>query len=514
MNGSTGTRVVVAMMEHETNTFSPVPTPLERFGRGGFGVPEGPAAYKHFKGTGTGIGGLLDVADEAGWDIVTPIAGNAAPSGKVHADAYNYMSDRICEAVEAGCDAVMLDLHGAMVAETTTDGEGTLLARIRSIAPDLPIAISLDLHANMTNEIVDNCTVLVGYKTYPHLDMYEAGEHAGRLLVRTLAGEIRPAMVWGSRPILAQTLRMGHEDEPMGPLLEMARLHEARGMLASSVFGGFPLADIWGAGLSVVTIADADSAAAETARDEILDAAWAERAEFMFESKALSETVAEAKAMTDGPIILLDHADNAASGGTQDTVAVIAEVLEQQLEDVAAFAICDPEAVQQMTAAGVGQEITLDLGGTTDMPAIGRTGEPLRVTGRVRALTDGQFTVTVPMGRGTRTDMGATAVLEVESGTGSMKIVVISRNVEPWDPGCFRSVGIEPTQMRYLILKSRIHYRAGFSDISTRDIPCNGVGVTSSDNSLFTFENVRRPIYPLDDNVTATPEYGPAPATS
>ncbi len=501
------------MMEHETNTFSPVPTPLERFGRGGFGVPEGADVYERFKGTGTGIGGLLDVADGAGWNIVTPIAGNAAPSGKVQADAYNYMCDRICAAVEAGCDAVMLDLHGAMVAETTIDGEGTLLARIRSIAPELPIAISLDLHANMTDEIVDNCTVLVGYKTYPHLDMYQAGEHAGRLLVRTLAGEVNPVMVWDSRPILAQTLRMGHEDEPMGPLLEMARLQESRGMLASSVFGGFPLADIWHAGLSVVTIADGDRTAAEDARDEILDAAWAERAEFMFESQPLSETIAEAKAMTDlehggGPIILLDHADNAASGGTQDTVAVLAEVIEQGLEDVAMFAICDPDAVHEMTRVGVGNEITLDLGGKIDMPAIGRDGEPLRVTGRVRALTDGQFPVTVPMGRGTTTDMGASAVLEV----GSVKIVVISRNVEPWDPGCFRSVGIEPTHMRYLILKSRIHYRAGFHDISRRDIACNGVGVTSSDNSLFSFENVRRPIYPLDENVTATPEYGPPPA--
>ena len=508
MNSSPGTRrVVVAMMEHETNTFSPVPTPLERFGRGGFGVPTGSEVYERFKGTGTGIGAFLDVADDAGMEIVTPIAANAAPSGRVQASAYQEMTDAICDAVTAGCDCVFLDLHGAMVAETTDDGEGSLLARVRSIAPDLPIGISLDLHANMTAEIVDNCDVLVGYKTYPHLDMYEAGEHAGRLMVRMLDGEIDPIMVWGSRPILAQTLRMGHEDEPMGPLLEQARLFESKGLLAASVFGGFPLADIWHAGLSVVTISDGDRAAAEAAREELLDAAWAEREEFMFESRPLSETIADAKAMDDGPIILLDHADNAASGGTQDTVAVLAEVLAQELEDVAMFAICDPAAVQAMTAAGVGNEVTVALGGKLDMPEIDRVGEPLEVTGTVRALTDGRFTVTVPMGRGTETDMGPTCVLEV----GSVKVVVISRNVEPHDPGCFRSVGIEPTHMRYLILKSRIHYRAGFSDISTRDIPCNGVGVTSSDNSLFTFVDVRRPIYPLDENCPPTPEYAAAP---
>ena len=495
------------MMEHETNTFSPVPTPLERFGRGGFGVPTGREVYDRFKGTGTGLGALLDVADDAGMEIVTPVAGNAAPSGPVEKVAYEYMTGAICDAVSAGCDAVMLDLHGAMVSETTIDGEGTLLARLREIAPEIPIGISLDLHANMTAAIVENCTVLVGYKTYPHVDMYETGEHAGRLLIRAMAGEIDPVMVWGTRPILAQTLRMGHEDEPMGPLLEMARRAESRGLLAASVFGGFPLADIWHAGLSVVTVADGARLEAESVRDELLDAAWAEREEFVFDSRPLSDTISEAKSMRDGPIVLLDHADNTASGGTQDTMAVLAEVLAQGLERVAMFGVCDPSVVDQLISLGSGAEVTVDLGGKVDMPTIGRVGEPLRVTGTVGAITDGKFTVTVPMGRGTQVDMGPSAVLIV----GEVQIVVCSRNVEPFDPGCFRSLGIEPTAMRYLILKSRIHYRAGFSDISVHDIACNGVGVTSSDNSLFEFRNVRRPIYPLDPHTPPTPEYGPAP---
>ena len=128
-----------------------------------------------------------------------------------------------------------------MVTETTVDGEGTLLKRIREIAPELPIAVSLDLHANLTEDIVANCTALVGYKTYPHIDMYEAGEHAGRIVVRALKGEVNPVMAWGNRPILAQTLRMGHDDKPMGPLIESARAEEQAGLLAASVFGGFPL---------------------------------------------------------------------------------------------------------------------------------------------------------------------------------------------------------------------------------------------------------------------------------
>ena len=494
-------RAVVAMMEHETNTFSPVPTPLARFGTPE--VPTGPEVYRQFKGTGTGIGAFLDVAEAEGMEIVTPIAGNAAPSGAVEKHAYDTLCDAIVEAVQAGCDVCFLDLHGAMVAETTPDGEGTLLARIRTLAPDLPIAVSLDLHANLTDEIVDNCTALVGYKTYPHIDMYEAGEHAGRIVVRALKGEIEPVMAWGMRPILAQTLRMGHDDRPMGPLLEMAREAERQGLLGASVFGGFPLADIWHAGLSVVTVADRDRAAAQTACEKLLAAAWEEREQFVFESEPLADTITRAKRAEEGPVILLDHADNSASGGTQDTVAVLREVLDQGLEDVAMFGLCDPQAVAEMERAGVGATLTLKLGGKVDMPTIGRKGEPLEITGKVRAITDGEFVITVPMGRGTITNMGRTAVFD----TGRVQVVVCSLHTEPYDLGCFRSVGIEPTAKRYVILKSRIHYRAGFRAIAKQELACDGVGVTSSDNALFDFKAVRRPIYPLDPDTPEKPNY-------
>ncbi len=496
-------RAVIAMMQHETNTFSPVPTPLARFGSPE--VPTGKEVYRRFKGTGTGLGAFLDAADAAGMEVATPIAGNAAPSGPVESAAYDHMCDAICAAIAKGCDVCFLDLHGAMVTQTTDDGEGTLLRRIRQMAPELPIAISLDLHANLTDEIVQNCAVLVGYKTYPHLDMYEAGAHAARIMLRALKGEVTPIMCWGQRPILAQTLRMGHDDRPMGPLLAMARAEEANGLLAASVFGGFPLADIRQAGLSVATVADGSRAAAEAACERLLSAAWKEKADWIFRSEPLAASIARAKSLTDGPIILLDHADNCASGGTQDTMAVLKEALDQGLRDVAIFGVCDPEAVAAMEAAGVGNEIALELGGKADMPAIGMSGQPLRLSGRVRAITDGDFAITVPMGRGTIVSMGKTAVLD----TGQAQIVVCSRHTEPFDPGCFRSVGIEPTSKRYLILKSRIHYRAGFRAISKHEIPCNGVGVTSSDNSLFAFKKVRRPIYPLDPDCPERPNYAP-----
>jgi len=497
-------RAVISMMKHETNTFSPVPTPLERFGDPH--VPVGTEVFRRFKGTGTAIGAFLDVAEAERMEIVTPIAASAAPSGPVQATAYATLCDAICEAVARGCDVCFLDLHGAMVTETTDDGEGELLGRLRQIAPELPIAVSLDLHANLSDAMVANCTAIVGYKTYPHVDIYETGEHVARIVMHALRGKVNPVMTWGNRPILAQTLRMGHDDDPMRALLGMAIEEERKGLLAASVFGGFPLADIWPAGLSVATVADGNQAAAQAACDRLLAKAWEERHEFVFRSEPLSETIAKAKALKEGPIILLDHADNAASGGTQDTLAVLREALAQGLEDIAMFGICDPEAVEEMIQVGVGGTLTLSLGGKVDMPAIGRRGEPLTVTGRIRTIADGDFEITVPMGRGTVKSMGRTVVLD----TGAAQIVVCSRHAEPYDPGCFRSVGIEPTRKKYLILKSRIHYRMGFREIARHELLCNGVGVASSDNGMFTFRKVRRPIYPLDPETPEHPHYDAA----
>ncbi|MDG1198247.1 MAG: M81 family metallopeptidase [Actinomycetota bacterium] len=491
---TSGMRAVIAMMQHETNTFSPVPTPFSRFGTNGIDVPCGNDALKSFDGTGTGFGAFVDIARSADMELATPIAGNAAPSGPVESEAYSAMTDAICESISKGCDVCFLDLHGAMVTESLTDGEGELLRRIRSIAPDLPIAISLDLHANLTEAMVENCDIMVGYKTYPHIDMYGAGEHSGRLMLRMLNSEIDPVMTWGNIPLLAQTLRMGHSDIPMGPLIDAARNYEKEGLLAASIFGGFPLADISEAGMSAVTISNGNLQRANDARDALLESAWNYRHEFIFDSLPIEETIDGVKNLNGSPILLLDHADNSASGGTQDTTAALAAVINSNLEDVAVFAICDPVAVAEMTAVGVGNEITVSLGGKTDMPSISHRGEPLVLSGKVHSLTDGSFQITAEMGKGTWAAMGPSAVLDL----GKIKIAVISRHTEPFDLGHLQSLGIEPTQCRFILLKSRIHYRAGFRAVAAHEIPISGIGVTSSDNSLFDFKNVRRPIFPLD----------------
>lgn len=488
-------RVVIAMMKHETNTFSPVPTPLQRFAVGQKEPATGRAAYEAFKGTGSAIAAFIDLAEAEGAEIVIPIAASAWPSGPVDDAAYRHITDAICEAVAAGCDAILLDLHGAMVTQSLEDGEGALLKRLRMLAPRVPIAAAFDMHTNLYPEMIDNADVVAGYQTYPHVDIYETGLRAGRALFRMMKGEVRPTMAWGNRPMLPHVMRQGTDDFPNKALQARAREMEASGeALAATLFVGFPHADIRNAGLSAVVVTDDDMRKAERLRDELLDAAWDAREAFVYKIAKLEDSLRRAREATEGPVVLLDHYDNCASGGTMDTMTVLGAILDAGLESVAAFAICDPEAVGRLIAAGIGATVTLPLGGKLDMPAIGLKGEPRTVTGRVKLVSDGKFRNRGPMMTGVLVDMGPTVVLD----TGKVEIIVISRHVEPNDAGCLLSLGIDPAGKRYLMLKSRVHWRAGFKPIAKAVIECAGTGVCTSDYGQLVFRNVRRPIYPLD----------------
>jgi len=492
-------RLLIAMMKHETNTFSPVPTLLTRFGHGP-GPLYGEAAIDAFRGTGTGLGAYLDLAEREAAEIVLPIAAGASPSGPVEDGAYAHITDTICEAAaRGGLDGIMLDLHGAMVTQSLEDGEGEFLKRLRAIDPVTPIAVSLDMHANLYEAMIANATVVAGYRTYPHIDTYETAKLAGEILLRAIRGEVKPVMAWRNEPMLPHVMRQGTDDHPNKELQHRCAAMSAEGALAASLFTGFPHADITNAGLSAVVVTDGDRKLAEELRDELLGRAWVERQAFVYKIEPLEQSVARAKAMTpgqpgEGPIVLLDHYDNCASGGTMDTTVVLAEILRQGLEDVAAFAIYDPEAVQQAIAAGIGARVTLSIGGKIRMPAIPTESPPLTVTGTVKTISNGRYRNRGPMGRGVAMDMGAAVVLVA----GAAEIVLISRHVEPSDLNCLSSLGIDPLQKRYVMLKSRIHWRAGLGPMAKAVVECAGVGVCTSDYGQLKFKKVRRPIYPLD----------------
>jgi len=366
------------------------------------------------------------------------------------------------------------------------------------VAPDVPIAVTCDLHCNLTQIMVENCDALIGYKTYPHVDMAQVGDQVARILFDKIDGKTWPVMNWTSVPLLAQTLAMGTDDEPMKGLIARARAMEAEGLLAATVFGGFPMADVPHAGLSTVVIANRNPAEAAAASEELAALAWARRDDFLYKHLPIADALDHALAAgaQGGPVILLDHADNCGSGGTQDVMGVIGAVIDRGLTDVAVGAVWDPVAVKEMAAAGVDATVTLALGGRTAMPSVGLGAEPLILTGKVKALTDGRFVVRGPMYTGVTVDMGPTAVFSV--GDGRVDIVVTSHHHEPWDLGVFTSVGIAPEARRFLLLKSRIHYRAGFAGLARATITLDGYGVTTSDNSQLSYMDLRRPIFPLD----------------
>jgi len=487
-------KLVIAQMKHETNTFSPVPTPLARFAAGRPLPAEGSDVRDAFKGTGTAIGAFIDLAEKAGAEVVFPVAGNAAPSAPVEDEAYEAMAGRIVDAVAKGCDAVLLDLHGAMVTRTYDDGEGELLGRIRKVAPDVPIGVALDMHTNLFPAMGQLATVIAGYQTYPHVDMYQTGARAARPIFSLLNKKVRPQMAFGHRPMLPHVMRQSSLDSPNKEIQARAREMERLGALSASFFVGFPHADIPYAGSSAVVVTDGDAAKAREWCDELLDMAWNAREKFVYRVEPLEKSLLRAKEMRNGPVMLLDHYDNCASGGTMDTMAVLGAILDAGLEDVAAFAVFDPQAVEQMKRAGVGARVTIPLGGKLEMPALGLKGKPLRVTGNVRRIVGGIYRNEGPMARGELADLGAAAVLD----TGNVEIAVISRHVEPHDIGSFRALGIDPAAKRYVMLKSRVHWRAGLGPMAKAVVECAGEGVCTSDYSQLNFRRVRRPVYPLD----------------
>ena len=444
--------------------------------------------------TNTAIGGYLSYARECDWDCITPVAAESMPSGPMSEECFLSFSQKILE-YAPNVDLILLDLHGAMVTETCTDAEGLLLETIRAVAPDTPIAVALDFHANISDVMVAHADIITGFHTNPHVDMKSTGLRAVRLLDRMHKKSITPCMAYGRVPILPHTLKQGTDDEPFASLMRLCReMEQLDDVLDISLFGGFPLSDTPFTGPSVIVITDNNPKLAKQLKQQILDKIWATREQMVYSGSDLQQTVVEAK-NDQSQQVLLDHADNCGSGGTQDVMTVIKALHDNQLEEVAVAAICDPHAVQLMQVAGIDETITLSLGGKNHFPMLDMVSEPLTLTGKVKSLFSGRWKIHGEMYNGVEVNLGHSAVFD----TGKMEIIVTSYHVEPWDKGIFIAAGINPEQKQYLLLKSRIHHRASFNTITHNHKTLDGTGCISSDYSLFPFKHLSRPIYPLDE---------------
>jgi len=490
-------QVLIARMNHETNTFSPLPTPLEAFGNNG--PAYGEAAYAENKGGRTAMSAFIDLAEAAGATLVTPISAFANPSGRVAARAYQAICDCIASAAP-GCDALLLDLHGAMACENTDDGEGDLLERLRQRCPNVPIAVALDLHGNVTQKMVDNADVIISFKTYPHVDMFEAGEHAGRLLFDwLLRGAPKPKLAWQRLPLVTHTLCSTSESGAMQEAIQTARAFEAGDVLGVSVLAGFALADIPHPCISVVAVGSGEDGyqQAQQAVKQLAEQIWPAREGFVYQAEPLAQSLkraAELAQSADKPILLLDHGDNCMCGGTCDTMDVLMAALEAGLDGIMAGLICDPAAVQHMAQAGVGAQVELPIGNQCAINSIGRAAAPIRLRGIVRALTNGEYVITGPTYTGQIASMGASALFDI----GKAQLVITSKPHEPWDLGTLTSLGLKPEQARFILLKSRMYCRPVFAPLCAALIECDSPGVTSADFSLFTYQNRTHPLYPFE----------------
>ena len=492
-------KFLIARFNHETNTFSPVATTLADF------EPlYGDQALDDQRHARTAMGAFIRLVEaQPGASLITPVSATANPSGTVAADAYNHLSEIILAGVREQPDAILLDLHGALVAENAADGEGELLSAIRGIAPDTPIAVALDLHGNVTPAMVANVDIMVSFKTYPHIDMAETGEHAGRLMMDLLAGRTRPLTRLVQLPLLSHTLRSNTNEGAMQRAVEAARRAEQTpGVLAVSVMAGFSLADFVDAGVSVIVVTDHDVALANQVAGDIARQIWHDRDGFVYRSEPLAQSITRAKAIQaepgEGPVLLLDHSDNVMSGGTCDTMDVLEAALQAHLSPILVGPICDPQAVQRLWKMRPTDVVSAEIGNRIPLIQQGITKKPLRLTGVVRAKSDGEFTVSGPIYTGAKVSLGRTVLFD----TLDALVVISERRMEPYDMGIFNCVGIDPSRYDFLLLKSRMYARPVFGAIAKGLIECDADegGPTSSNYALFKFRHIRRPVYPLDED--------------
>jgi microcystin degradation protein MlrC len=495
-------RLLSVGLVHETNTFAATPTRLADFVQASGGDPSFPPAdiAVRFAGTATIHGGYLEGAAARGITLEPLYHAQATPGGLVEQSAYDTMKAellaRLGRALPA--DGVLLDLHGAMVTEAHEDAEGDLAEAVRRLTgPDVPVVMTLDLHANVSARMARHVSALIGFDTYPHCDMRERGREAVELLARTVAGEVRPGLAFEQLPLITLPPKQCTLREPMQSVL--ARLHALErepGVLTATLALGFPFADIQDAGVSVVVVTDGDTAPARAKARDFAAYVFSRRDEFAPELTPVREAIRYARDEARGPVVLADGSDNPGGGAPCDGTVILRELLDAGLEGCVVGVLADPATVAQAHRAGAGQAIDAVIGGKTD----DRHGPPLRARAHVRALGDGEFTYRGPMGAGVKGHLGRMAVLVV----GGVEVVLAERREQLRDREMLRCVGIEPAERRLIAVKSAVHFRADFTELADRIFDADTPGVHRPDFSCFRYRRLRRPIYPLDPAAALT----------
>jgi len=489
-------RIAIGSLMQETNTFVPTHTTVRTFAD--CYLLRGAEVLTGYEAARLEVPGFLDVLRVAGATAVPLLAGSAAASGPLTHDTFATLLDELLRRLRAALpvDGLLLALHGAMAVEDDPDAEGTLLTAVRAlVGPDLPVGVSLDLHAHVTPRMVAQASFIVGYQNYPHTDMFETGQRTATLLLDTLAGRRRPVMALARRPMVLSAVAARTSDGPLSEVAAAARAMEASGrVLHASLFPVQPWLDVPDLGFAVLTVADGDQVAAQAAADELADLAWMARALFEPDLVETAEAIRLALGSPTGLTVVGDAGDAPSGGSPADSAAVLRELLAQgadRAERLTYLTLCDPAAATAAAAAGVGREVALTVGHSVSTA----DGAPLPITARVCLLSDGDYHMTGAGASGLLMHMGLSAVLAI----GSIRLAVRSLPSMEWDPALYSSVGLDLSQAALVFVKSPAHFRASFGPLAQRVLVADTPGPTRANMRRVPFRRVTRPLYPLDD---------------
>lgn len=492
-------RVVAAMIKHETNGFNHIPTTIENFRANG--LHSGASAADYFRGTKLEMGAFVEAAERHGWSVAYPIATFANPSGVVADEAFETLVGMLINGLkaESRIDGVLLALHGAMFTASLEDAEGEILKRVRAIVgPHVPIAITLDPHANVTRCMVQHADIMTAYRTSPHTDHHPTGMRAAGLLQQIMSGSLKVVRYFARRNMIQgfDAARTYKADGPMPMALARAARweREVPGLACVSIAAGYCRCDVAEFGPTVTIMANGEHPEFQALADELMNFCWETRHIASDPVVPIAEAVAAARAHVPGtaPLVLGDYGDAPGGGSYGDSTRLLSALIDAGVRNGALAAIWDPATAAQAVAAGVGARIDVVLGGKSDPKWM---GQPIKANALVKSVSaDGNVVFTGPYGTGSRRSFGASACLEIAG----IEVVVATRNLGIYDLEQFRKYGIDPSTKSVVIVKCMQGHHAAFDPIGSLTLDVDTGGLTSSDLSHFNFTRIERPVWPLD----------------
>lgn len=483
-------RLVVGMIIQETNSFSSVSTSIQSFKDVMF--LEGDEIPLKLKRTNTEVAGFMDRVCKEKCDSVYTLATSASSSGPVQREALDFLLSRLLNQLEkAGIiDGVYLICHGSMLVDKIPDGTGHVLQVVREkIGLNIPIVVSLDLHANLTPLIIESADALVAYRTFPHRDFREVGSKATDILIQIIKGEIIPEIAFCKIPMLIPP-EIAHTDkEPTLKLIKKIKEIEAQPEVVTAGFLHVqPWLDIPNTGCSTFVVTDRNKKMAKKRSEELATLFWSLRNDFEPDLVPVRKAIQKAMNAPEGPIILLDSADTTSSGASGDTTVVLEALLDMKVSEPAYTTVVDPEVVDVAIKAGVGNTISVSLGGKRDR----MFSHPIEVIARVKSISDGVFKFKSFMSTGVEQHMGRAVVLVKDK----VYIVVMELPVHTADPALYQSVGLEPKDAKIVVVKCCV---AAYDEIAKEVIFLDTPGASSPRISHQPFSHRSRPLYPFED---------------